>query len=641
MDTNERLLKIKFAGRFIDLLGHQMYGGPVPSVAELVANSWDADSTKVEIAIPEDVFAENAEITVKDCGIGMTFDELNEYYLNIGYETRKKKGDRTPGGRLVMGRKGIGKLAGFGIAEDIVLRSVKNKHLVQFTLNYTFLKSQETIGSLTFFPEIDKPINEQDGVMVIFKKLKLGKAINIESFKKSMSRRFAFSADKMMINVNGEPILKENLKLSPREPEKQDEWKSEVIPGFGPVRYWMGFLKNTIQDSEMRGITVFAKDRVAQYTPFHFNLTGGINGQVALEYLTGQVQADVLDEDIDYIATDRQSVNWQLGNAYILEKWGQEKIKELCSLWKKLHTKKKVDRFKHNLGEYFLRIEKLASVQERKDLTTALEKVASIDNISEEDFETIASSMVAGFERESVKKIIKRINEANEDALPELFEVVKEWDIISAVLTAEAIAGKIGIIDKFEKLIDARTPEKAPGTQIDMQKFIKSYPWLLGHEYEQFQSKEVYHEKEVDKWIKDIILKTDKEFREDSSEERRFDLIIFKNSWRIIVLELMRPGKDADIDHVNRLLAYVTRIEDAIQSKGTMKEFQNVSVYGLLIADNYAKSGALKKLIQNNRNLIDAVEWKGLFESVHARYKDFYELLKKKAPDDPRMQGIS
>jgi len=54
---------------------------------------------------------------------------------------------------------------------------------------------------------------------------------------------------------------------------------------------------------------------MAQATPFFFNLSGGISGQVGLEYLTGQVEADFLDGTEDCIATDRQSVNWQFERA--------------------------------------------------------------------------------------------------------------------------------------------------------------------------------------------------------------------------------------------------------------------------------------------------------------------------------------
>src|SRR5690606_2787620 len=127
---------------------------------------------------------------------------------------------------------------------------------------------------------------------------------------------------------NGETISKENLGMEYRYPE--NGWQEEDIKDFGKIKYWFGFLTSTIKDSELRGVSIFARERVAQFTPFFFNLSGGINGQVALEYLTGQIKADILDDDIDYIATDRQTVNWQFGNAPILEEWGKNKVKELC-----------------------------------------------------------------------------------------------------------------------------------------------------------------------------------------------------------------------------------------------------------------------------------------------------------------------
>src|SRR5699024_6083565 len=117
-----------------------------------------------------------------------------------------------------------------------------------------------------------------------------------------------------------------------------------------------------------------------------------------------------------------------------------------------------------------------------------------------------------------------------EDALPELIQAIKEWDIISAVSTAEVIFGKIEIIDQFKKHIDQRLPEKARSGDLDMQVFIKDYPWLLGQQYEHLTPADFDHEKGVDKWIEDVLLETNKEFsRGDKREGRRFDLLCMKN----------------------------------------------------------------------------------------------------------------
>jgi hypothetical protein len=638
--SSSRLLKIRFAGRLIDLLGQQMYGGAVASVAELVANAWDADATKVEITIPDDVSATGAEIIVRDYGTGMTFDELNTYYLHIGYE-RRERGERTDGGRHVMGRKGIGKLAGFGIAENIVLTSIKDGHLVEFTLNHTQLRSIDSAAESTISVDRDEPSSNPSGVIVTFKGLKLSRNINVDRFRTSMARRFALSSEQMQIIVNNVPITKEALMLEYRYPEGDGAWQDETIVGFGPIKYWFGFMKNTISDPELRGISIFARDRVAQFTPFVFNLSGGINGQVALEYLTGQIKADILDDQTDYIATDRQTVNWQFDKAPVFEGWGQIKIKELCADWKKKHTQKNIDRFQHRLGELHLRIDKLSSSQEKKDITSALEKVAGIERISEDDFKVIANSMVSGFERESVKKVIQRINSASEEALPELTEAIKEWDIISAVSTAEVILGKIEIINQFKKHIDDRLPEKAGRGRLDMQTFIKEYPWLLGHKFEQLQPADFHHEKGLDKWIEDVIVLTNNEYsRADERDGRRFDLLCIKNDWQIVILELMRPGEHEDYDHVMRLNRYVTRIQTHLNDQSSGIDFKGKTVFGMLIADNPSNDPSLGRTKQDLRSNIESITWKGLFQIVQENYKEYFDLLKSKAPEDSRLKGL-
>lgn len=638
LSQGDRILKIKFAGRLIDLLGHQMYGGPVPSVTELVANAWDADAERVEISIPADVKTPGAEIVVRDYGSGMSFEELNNYYLHIGYE-RRSRGERTPTGRLVMGRKGIGKLAGFGIAEDIIVTSIKEGHLVELGLNYNQLRSLETTADFAFEPLRDEATDEPDGVKVTFKTLKLSRSINSDSFRTSMARRFALGTESMRILVNEIPLSKEDLTLEHRYPESG--WCEEIIPEFGEIKYWFGFLKDTIQDSELRGVSVFARERVAQFTPFFFNLTGGINGQVALEYLTGQIKADSLDDTIDYIATPRQTVNWQFGQAPILEEWGKQKIKELCADWKKRHTQKNISRFQDKFGEFAGRIEKLTSSQERKDTIDALTKVASIDRITEEDFKIIANSIVSGAERESVRKIIKRINATSDEALPELYEAIKEWDIISAVSTAEIVFGKMEIIDQFKKHIDDRLPEKAGKGELDMQTFIKEYPWLLGHRYEQLIPADFYHERGLDKWIEEVLNETNIEYsKADERDGRRFDLLCIKNDWLIVILELMRPGESEDYDHVMRLNRYVTRIQSRINENKAGEKFKGKTVFGLLIADNPSRDASLGDTKVALRQNIESITWSGLFQGVNENYRDYYEILKNKAPEDPRLKGL-
>ena len=101
-------------------------------MAELVANSYDADATEVEISTPmgqtlaakdkDRAVDKGFKIEITDNGAGMTPAEINDFYLPVGAERRKdpRRGDRSKKfKRKVMGRKGVGKLAPFGVCQCI------------------------------------------------------------------------------------------------------------------------------------------------------------------------------------------------------------------------------------------------------------------------------------------------------------------------------------------------------------------------------------------------------------------------------------------------------------------------------------------------------------------------------------------
>src|SRR5258708_6401825 len=117
----------------VDKLGVKLYDKVSAVVAELVANSYDADAESVDVKLPLStllaikdeeghVIDQGYVIEIEDDGHGMTPKEAIDFYLEIGRDRRKHTGQggksRTKQ-RPVMGRKGIGKLAPFGICRRI------------------------------------------------------------------------------------------------------------------------------------------------------------------------------------------------------------------------------------------------------------------------------------------------------------------------------------------------------------------------------------------------------------------------------------------------------------------------------------------------------------------------------------------
>ena len=101
--------------RLMALLGEQLITNEVVAVAELIKNSYDADSTNVKIYL-NNVSKKTGEIIIIDNGHGMTREKLLTSWLEIGTISKFSKKNELvkrseSGKRLVLGNKGLGRLA--------------------------------------------------------------------------------------------------------------------------------------------------------------------------------------------------------------------------------------------------------------------------------------------------------------------------------------------------------------------------------------------------------------------------------------------------------------------------------------------------------------------------------------------------
>ena len=314
----DRKLRLNYSGRIIDHLGIQMYQSPVAAIAELVANAWDADANGVTIDLPTTT-GEAAEIVVKDDGIGMTFNECRDRFLNVGYARRgSRNAERSPNkGRRVLGRKGIGKFAGFGIAQVIRVETVSAKtgEKTVFEMDINKIRSDDYVDvngaeiDVEGYDGPDKNRRKQHGTTIRLKQLSMQRARSPEAFARRMAKRFLLhqSATDFRILVNGTPLPEADDRFPvqftfpgeyrdkehPEGMQVSGEWATEVVGG-RKVTWRVQFYEEPIGDDELRGISVFAGGKMVQ-APFFFNLSGSLSGQHGQQYISGQIQADFLE----------------------------------------------------------------------------------------------------------------------------------------------------------------------------------------------------------------------------------------------------------------------------------------------------------------------------------------------------------
>ena len=149
-----RNLELKIQPRVIDHLGIKMYQKPVDVISEFVANAWDADAERVDIELKD------GNILISDNGHGMTFDECQNNFLTVGRNRRKvTKTDKSKNKkRPVLGRKGIGKFAGFGIAQHIKIETTSEDN------------GEKTVFQMDIAKILDDDLNGNERKFVISKK---------------------------------------------------------------------------------------------------------------------------------------------------------------------------------------------------------------------------------------------------------------------------------------------------------------------------------------------------------------------------------------------------------------------------------------------------------------------------------------
>ena len=125
-DNNK--LELRFDPRTIEHLGIKMYSQLPYALAELVANAYDAGAENVTIQL-YDNDPTNKSIVVIDDGDGMSYDEVNTNFLVIGRKRRDDdKSRENSKGRRITGKKGVGKLALFGIGKTIRIATTKKEN---------------------------------------------------------------------------------------------------------------------------------------------------------------------------------------------------------------------------------------------------------------------------------------------------------------------------------------------------------------------------------------------------------------------------------------------------------------------------------------------------------------------------------
>ena len=199
------IYNIKIDRQVIKLLGEHLYGDTPSVINELIANAHDARAKRVWITIKTEV---PYEIELQDDGIGMTTEDINNYYLNIGYNRRSSVSLQQSLSeyeiRDDMGQKGIGKLSVFALSKNVDLISSRHGTVVGCNMDFDVICASND-GQPTSLTDpqidVDKLSDEKNGTKIILHNVSKDLSKSYKYIKNSILRSFVLNDERMKVYI--------------------------------------------------------------------------------------------------------------------------------------------------------------------------------------------------------------------------------------------------------------------------------------------------------------------------------------------------------------------------------------------------------------------------------------------------------
>lgn len=621
--TKSDELEMRFDLNVLQHLGLRMYSSLPAVISEYVANAWDAWATEVEIDMPQDEkMSSEYTITIEDNGSGMTKAEVNDEFLVVGRNRRQDEGkdyaEKDGMRRKVMGRKGIGKLAGFGVADVVRIWTCKDGEFVEFELDYGEMKreaEEDEDATTTYKPRIvdQGSTSESSGTRVVLTGFDRENRPRAKYVRQRLARRFSVIGENFLIRVNDEPVTGDERNLRDRCEFVRDYDELPISDdGEQKIRGWIGTLPKPTPDNVQGGVAVMARGKTVQ-KPITFGVAeGGTRGQMALQYLVGEIHADFLDEDDDLIATHRSQVLWDKPPAENLREFIVSEIEEICSQWPDRRREEQMEDLRDE--EPYERYIKPLDDRERELADTFLGELAEKGDYDDETLGEMASYVSSGVQQKSFQKLLQEIENSdisNTDRLVELFD---QYEVLDAMNSLRIVRGRFYAIQKFEELI-----EEGESNLEDLHGFVSDNPWLIDPRWDYLDE-----ELEIREEIKTNFEGTD--------EKSRVGFISLGDSDTIRLVDIRRTDHIVDKEDLDQFKNYI----DYLRSIRNMQPVSGREVEGYIIARGVddGLDNEVRRMKMDDMRIRTYDEIKDIARRSHKAFLDVFERKAERTESD-------
>ena len=581
----------------LEHLGINLYSNMAAVLSEIVANAYDADATRVRIEWDQS----NDRIVIEDDGSGMTEREVNDRFLTVGYRRRAGQPGLTPKfERKPMGRKGIGKLSLFSIADTVIVETRKDGESSAFRMNLPDIRHKiedEQAEDTTYEPE---PVSTDDidfehGTRITLTNLRRKQTVATpRALRRRVARRFqVIGSDQFKVFIDdvevtvsdrdyydklqylwtyGEQDDAVSLATNVEEHEERDP---KIAPGGVALRGWIGTVKESgqLKDDEegdnLNRIAIFVRGKMAQEDVLDAFTERGVYAS----YLIGEVYVDGLDQwtgdddrDDDAATSSRQSLVEGDPRFVELKEFLAEELKHIQSVWQNWRVESGARK-----AQEIPEVAAWIAALQPKTRARAKKWIGKLNRISPGNVEekSLIKQAVLAFEFHRLNENLETLESVEDEGVPTLLELFGEVDGLEASLYGQIVRSRIQVIRTLEEKVDQNALEKV------IQEYLFDHLWLIDPAWERADNTE-FMERRVDKLFDEIDATLT-----DEQKAARIDIGYRKTAGRHVIIEMKLPNVGTHTDDLSKQIRkYRTGLKQIL--KDTDRENEPIEILVLL-----------------------------------------------------------
>lgn len=541
-----------FESNFIERTYPTIVSDYSTAFAEIVANSWDAGATRVDISIP---CKSGEPIVIEDNGSGMTDEEFRSRWMVIAYNRVEHQGeyitftleDGNKARRLAYGRNGVGRHALICFDDHYTIETWKDGVLNTYEL---LASGGEAAFSITRHSQTEKTGNGTRITVCATKKLP-----DPASVVNTLGYKFIFDPQ-FNVFVNGIQVAYHNTLQADR--------KDTIDTQYGTIDIEIYKIPDGEKSNAHNGIAFWVNGRLVGKPNWSVGdvRVEDARRKFAIKHII-IVKADYLIDDVIYDWSGFRS---------------SDKVNKTYEVLVRYIRKYRVEYYRGKTTEVraeAVRINKEAirnlSIPAVYDLKrffdTYLEQKPDIEA---DDLNIIVSSLVNVLSNENGLSFLAKLSVMSNDSITNLDRILDEWSVADIKSVLDEINCRIKVIDAIQKLCsDPNTDELHV-----LHPLVSQAKWLFGIEYDNLN---YTYNRRLSTVMKDLLESMRKE---DTSInwDKRPDLVLTSDSSvsatcseqfdendiayidRILIIELKKGGFKIGRKEMNQAEEYVDSI---------------------------------------------------------------------------------